>query len=902
LIFEKNTDYDPVKVQSVLGNVDFSHAIHLTPGQADTYKSLMLPAEQLTIQQAGGTWSELFSYDALQNKYPYLGLVLFYIVIFLVGLFAFPLVRAALPGLADGGYPLARIVGLLLWAWLAWMAGSSGIPYSKITIGVALGMVALGGTWQAWRQRDALKEEWGRRWKFYLFLELLFLAFFLFDLLIRIGNPDLWHTSKGGERPMNFAQLNAILKSTTFPPYDAWYAGGYINYYYFGEVIVATPIKLLGIVPSIAFNFILPTLFAIVAMATFSVGYNIIKPRLLNPNPWSSKTDYWPLLTGFSASAAMVLLGNLGIIRLIFLGFQRNSAPGGVIEGAALLERIWWAVKGFFLTLAGLHLPYGPGDWYWFASRIFVYPYQDFYEFPAFTFLWSDLHAHLIAYMLTILVIAWVVSLLQSKARWGSKTDAVLGLFLGALVIGALKPTNTWDFYTYIVFGVGALAYAVGRYINPESLRLSVPNMLRRLLIAVGAVAILVLLSRLLYQPFYHWFGQAYSSVQKWTGPRTPLSVYLTQWGVLLFFIASWMIWETRQWLAETPVSALKKLRPYRDLILGAVVVFMLVLIAQQVWVMLPNQTPPWKGITILWLALPLAVWAAVLLLFRPGFSDMKRLVLFMIGTGLFLTMVPEIIVVTGDIGRMNTLYKFGVQSWILLGISAAAGFGWLYTEVRKWLPGWRIIWQVFAILLVSGAALFLLIGGADKIRDRWVPAAPHSLDSMTYMDYATYAEFGRTFSTDEDYRAIHWMQENIQGSPVIVEAAPAGVQYTWLSRYSIYTGLPDVVGWQWHEQQQRVLFSADVIERGRNVDAFYATINLAAARDFLLKYNVRYIIVGQLERAKYAPGAPGGPVLAGDPDGLLKFDQYNNVLWNEVYRDGQTIIYEVPAGSEVNP
>ena len=113
--------------------------------------------------------------------------------------------------------------------------------------------MALLGGWQAWRQRDGLKDELGRRWKLYLFLELLFLAFFLLDLFIRIGNPDLWHPSKGGERPMNFAQLNAILKSTTFPPYDTWYAGGYINYYYFGSVIVATPVKLLGIVPSIAF-------------------------------------------------------------------------------------------------------------------------------------------------------------------------------------------------------------------------------------------------------------------------------------------------------------------------------------------------------------------------------------------------------------------------------------------------------------------------------------------------------------------------------------------------------------------------------------------------------------------------------------------------------------------------
>ena len=114
--------------------------------------------------------------------------------------------------------------------------------------------------------------------------------------------------------------------------------------------------------------------------------------------------------------------------------------------------------------------------------------------------------------------------------------------------------------------------------------------------------------------------------------------------------------------------------------------------------------------------------------------------------------------------------------------------------------------------LLVAGAALFLIVGGADKIRDRMTPSTPHTLDSMTYMDYATYSDYGVDMDLSEDYRAIRWMQENVQGSPVIVEAASAGVQYQWHRRFSIYTGLPDVVGWEWHQVQQRVLDSATVI------------------------------------------------------------------------------------------
>ncbi|HEX7567940.1 MAG TPA: DUF2298 domain-containing protein, partial [Anaerolineaceae bacterium] len=578
------------------------------------------------------------------------------------------------------------------------------------------------------------------------------------------------------------------------------------------------------------------------------------------------------------------------------------AAPGGVTEGGNLIQHIWWFLKGVFMVLSGNPLPYGTGDWYWIPSRILPDASGNpITEFPLFTFLYSDLHAHMIAFAVTVLVIAWVLSVLMAKARWKNTLDAIAGIFIGALAIGALKPTNTWDFYTYLILGVVVLIYSVWRYADVSRLPAGLPTWAKRLILAAGAAAVLIGASLLLYQPFSHWYSQAYNAVEAWKGGRSDISSYLLHWGVFLFFIVSWMTWETRQWLAETPVSSLRKLRPYRDLIIAVLVIIFLVLFIQQAWVMSSSQNVPWKGVTILWLALPIAVWAAILL-FRPGFSDVKRLVLFMIGTGLLLTMVVEFVVLKGDIGRMNTVFKFYLQAWVMLGISAAAALGWLLAEFRKWLPGWRTAWQVAATLLVTSAALFLLLGGTDKIRDRMTLGIPHTLDSMDYMAYAHYADYGVNMDLSEDYRAIQWMQANVQGSPVIVEAASAGVQYQWHQRFSIYTGLPDVVGWEWHQVQQRLMDSSTVIARGKEVDAFYAATDLIAVRDFLLKYNVRYIIVGQLERAKYAPGAPDGPVPAYALDGLLKFDQQNGVLWNEVYRDGQTVIYEVPTGGEVTP
>jgi YYY domain-containing protein len=669
-------------------------------------------------------------------------------------------------------------------------------------------------------------------------------------------------------------------------------------------VIVGTPVKLLGIVPSIAYNFILPTLFACLAAAAFSVGWNFLhgireiragrhvppeNPEI-NPEPRASLFDS-RFIAGISASSAMVLLGNLGVVRMFYQGFQQLAAPGGLIDNANIFQRILWTVEGIFKVLvARMHLPYGLGNWYWDPSR--VYPAQSGYpitEFPLFTFVFSDLHAHMIALMITVLAIAWALSVLTAKARWKNHIDTALGLLLGGLVIGALKPTNTWDFYTYLILAVVVLTYAIWRYADVSRVSGAVPESGKRLLLTAGAVVVLVGASILFYQPFAHWFllDMTYTKMFLWKGGRSDLSSYLTHWGVFLFFITSWMVWETRQWLAGTPVSALRKLRPYRDLLIAAPVIFLLVLLAQQGWVMSSSQNAPWKGVTILWLALPLAVWAAILL-FHPGITDGKRLVLFMVGTGLLLTMVVEIIVMGGDIERQNTVFKIYNQAWVMLGISAAAAFGFLLKEFRKWLPGWRVGWQIAATALTAGAALFLIMGGMGKIRDRMNPAAPHSLDSMDYMAYATYGEFDADLDLSEDYRAIRWMQDNVQGSPVIAEAAPAGVQYTWLGRFSIYTGLPDVVGWEWHQIQQRLMFSDTVRARGVEENAFYLTTDGNIARDFLLQYNVRYIIVGQLERAKYAG------------DGLRKFEAYNGILWDEVYRDGQTVIYKVLEEGEV--
>jgi YYY domain-containing protein len=880
MIFKKTDSYDSNEVRAVLGAVDLSKVVHLTPKQASSAASsaststLLLPDDRLETQRQGGTWSELFDRSALFNQYPALSVVLWYVVVTLLGWMMYPFVRLALGSLADRGYPLVRLVGMVVLAYITWLGGSFGVAFTSGTITAIAGVLFVGNLGLALVQRDGLREEWRERRRYFLTVEIFTLLFFLFFLAVRLGNPDLWHPSKGGEKPMDFSYLNAVLKSTTFPPYDPWFAGGYINYYYYGFVLVGVLIKWLGIVPSIAYNIILPALFSMLAMASFSFGWNVVSGRRQARDDTGEDIEpevrIWglpsrPLLAGIFSAVGLLILGNLGTVRMIWNGIQRLAANGS-IEGANIFQRIIWTFQGLGRLIAGQNLPYGMGEWYWNPSR--AIPGSPITEFPFFTFLYADPHAHLLALPVTILALGWALSIIHSRWKW-TWLQFGASFLLGGLAIGALRPTNTWDMPAYLALGVVAVVYTALRYGNPLPGRLGNTSIwVRRAASAVLSAALLVTLAFVFYQPYAQWYEQGYSSVGIFEiEERTPIWSYLTHWGLFLFVIVSWLFWETWDWLDKTPLSQARRYGGWIKFFLFSVLIAVAAMLMVRV--------------EIAWLVLPVAAWAAVLLL-RRGQPDGKRAALFLIGSGLFLTLMVEVVVLRGDITRMNTVFKFYLQAWSMLSLAAAAGLAWLLPAVQKrWGAVWRTGWQAFLVALVFGTALFPLLGGIDKIRDRMSREAPNTLDGMTYMAFSRYHDFDTALDLSEDYRAIIWMQENVEGSPVIVEGHVS--EYRWGSRYTIYTGLPGVVGWNWHQRQQRGVVSTSwVTDRVAQIGEFYETIDPAVTQNFLQRYDVGYIIVGQYERAMY------------NPIGLIKFEEWNGSLWDEVYLDGATVIYKV--------
>jgi uncharacterized membrane protein len=131
---------------------------------------------------------------------------------------------------------------------------------------------------------------------------------------------------------------------------------------------------------------------------------------------------------------------------------------------------------------------------------------------------------------------------------------------------------------------------------------------------------------------------------------------------------------------------------------------------------------------------------------------------------------------------------------------------------------------------------------------------------------------------TGYDYGAIQWMRQEVEGSPVIVEANTPN--YRWGSRFSIYTGLPTVVGWVWHQEQQRGEFGIMVQQREKELEDFYSTTSILEAKAFLERYKASYVIVGQVERLYYAA------------EGIAKFEAMNGRELRLVYANPEVQIY----------
>lgn len=643
---------------------------------------------------------------------------------------------------------------------------------------------------------------------------------------------------------MDFAYLNAITRSSVMPPYDPWFAGGYLNYYYYGQFIIASVIRLTGLAPTVAYNLAVPTLFALTVIAAYTITYNLVSLTIRSRGV--GRIGLSPVVFGLVAAILTAVAANIDGLVQVYEGVRR-----------VLLEA----------------QPFGNFD-YWRSSRMLEPGTggNEITEFPFFTFLYADLHAHMVAIPFAILGLGLGVSVfLRAGLQRVAKLETFISLAVLGIVVGSLRIINSWDFPTQMLLAAGFVF--VGEVLFGQD------SIVRRLLVSFLKIVVVGVVGYLIYLPFHMDFELFSDGIQR-SDFQTPLWRYMAIHSVFLFAIFSWVLMEWRQ-------GAFGFNRAVRRLIpIGwysgwspLFITFGLGMIGASLFFLFPNYS---TVLATLAGAVILAVTALMAFAARHRSQRYTMVVAFAAAMALLLAAGVDLVTVNNDIGRQNTIFKFYIQAWWLLSIASGFAIWRLWDSGAFSLRsanGLRVVWMgVFAVIAV-GVMIYPVLGTRVRLADRFNHIGA-GIDGEAYMNDASYSYRGQErLDLEHDLAGIDWLRANAIGSPVIVEGV--WELYTWGQRVSIYTGLPTVIGWDWHQTQQRLDYSWAIRQRTQEVRDFYSSDDMTAAVDFLEKHDVSYIYVGEMERQIYPE------------QGVDKFDRMVSLGVERVFQDGPVSIYQ---------
>jgi YYY domain-containing protein len=838
--------------------------------QQEAKKTLLLekPVESLPVVRGIG-WNKLASGNSI------LAILLWWLLVELLGVLALPLTFSVFRHLRDRGYILTKTLAWLLVGFLNWWLSSLRLLPNTIPTLLLCVLALAAGSFLIARKRRVELIEFGRaNWKLLLFNEAIFSIAFLFFCGVRILNPDLWQPWFGGEKPMEFAFVNAALRSPYFPPYDPYFAGGYINYYYYGQYLISVLIKLSGLIPSVGINLAIPTLFALTLSNVFCVGYNLATEERLRK------------MVGLAAAFFVVLMGNLTpVIQMIagLLAIGNKTAPSP-IPGVTALQQIVAAIIG--VAKGALKLP--AFDYWDKSTRVIA---KTINEFPYFSFLFADIHPHMIDMTFTVLALALLLNLvLGGKRAENDDTlwERLLRFLMLPIVLGVLGPTNTWDLPTYL--GIAFCAFLLQGFISTRRVQL-VP--------AIARFAVVAVLSMAFYWPFHSHY-QTISVGIGLTKDGSALPEMLAVWGFFLFVLSTGLLMQLFANRARTGVVRFWRVMLRNFAYLPDLLDHLAAFIARSARGYTLTQLSFW-GVLLLSillallrqftaaLLLPLVAMAALALL-RDDLEPEEQMTNLVSFTGLLILLGVEVVYLKdflggGDYRRMNTVFKFHMQSWVLLGIALGVGLPRLWAWVRGWRStAWRTLWRVvFTILLASGA-LYPILATPARVLQRFPKGAPPigTLDGLAYMTVGVYTwpDDKHPIELKYDYDAIQWLWENVPGTPVIAEGRIDYYREGGM-RVSSFTGLPTLLGQ--HQGEQR--YDWQVGERDRLAKDLFDSPDIARARQIITDLHIRYIYVGQLERYVY------------NAAGLQKFDQMvQQGLLTVAYENEKVRIYQAPS------
>ena len=720
------------------------------------------------------------------------GLVALWIAAYLaIGALSLPLAAAVFRSFHDRGAALAVPTGLVTIAVVGYLVGHLAFGFPALIAGVALlAFLSLrsGGISRA-------------TWRSYGEASTVFVAAFLFVVAIRSVSPAIAPLPIAtGEKFLDYGLLRSLLRGSTLPPEDMWFAGETVQYYYGGQMLTALLARLTATEPRFAYNLALAGFYASLVTAAYGLAGAIAAEHGAPRRLAASLGAFFVGLAGNLHTAVAVVAW---------------LAPSGLVAAIPAVgsDFVSWTPSAFH---------------YWDASRIIDGTIN---EFPLFAWLNGDLHAHMITTPFTLLIAGLCYSYwLTPEAE---TTRRRLLLLATTPVAGFLAVTNTWDFPVAggLVFLTVAFAPAEPATLLPPSLRGRLPTggwlleELRRDGVALLAAVAGLLIGGLLVAPF--WLSSASTrSIGTFPLRSDMWSLVLVHGGFLLLF-------------APYLVGRLGDRTGVPFDIRTAAVAAAIAVSAAVAWV---------SGAAAVALFGPLLIAAWLLLRTRTDVGFETLLVL----AGLGLALIVEFAFVVephrsgSGAERLNTVFKAYSQLWVIwapaAGVIAARLFDPSDALGSVGTVQWRRAGTAVVCVAVLSTGLYAGFAIPTHLGNEPIGSDGPTLDGEAYLD-TTYPE---------EAAAIAWLDDR-EGQPTIVTAAPGG--YRWApddgegaSAPASLTGVPTVLGWM-HEEQYRG--TAPYEERLDDVTAIYEG-ETDRQSELFDRYSVEYVYLGPAERARY--------------------------------------------------
>ncbi len=716
-----------------------------------------------------------------------------WVVVLSLGLIFLPVSGILFGTFEDRGYLFSKTLGIAAAGYLMWLLSSLRIlKFTSVSCIISVGLCLLVNlallVWKSPRDKKLKAGEHVRirrpgffsrsTMELIILEELLFFGVFLLFVYIRGFKPEAY----GTEKFMDYGFMTTMNRTDYMPPEDFWFSGTTLNYYYVGQFLATFLSKLTYVGTANGYNLMLMMTGAFTAVLPFCIAYHLI---LHYQRERRSRKGILPACGGIIAGAGVCIAGNMHypIFKWLVPNFQKAFLKGQDIY------RYWFPDATRFIG-------YNPDT-----------NDKTIHEFPAYSFVLGDLHAHVIniLFVLTVLgiLLAWLLGqrdrgIFSSADKKENNRLLPQEIFQPSILalgffIGLFHMTNFWDYPIYYVVSGAVILFS----------NMIVYNFKGKAYLLTALQGILVLaVGELICFPFTLNFNQI-SANPVLTVARTPIYQLAILWGLPIAAVLTLLM------VTATDRFAGQKRRRYS------------------------KKTGRKEN---------------ALILYMQGLNSSELFILTIGLCAIGLILLPELVYIediySGDYKRANTMFKLTYQAFILFGIC----FGFILIRL---LAFGRTLWQkvIAGTILVLFSMTLCYAQNATKAwyGDIFDRKGYKGIDSTAFMKD----------EMPEDYEATKWLNENIQGTPVVLEAN--GDSYTEYERVSVITGLPTVLGWYTHERlwksEPGVMDSevtAMLDARAADIETIYTSEDEEVVRALLMEYDISYIYVGGPEKKKY--------------------------------------------------